>query len=278
MPGKDKSEERSTVTFEKTPISFDTYGDRYSMIDMQRWDDVLELRFHTDGGPLQWGPGQVHDEFEDAFQQISRDPEIRVIIMTGTGDQFSGPVGDDMTFPKFEDPQSWEKMRRAATMLLSGLLAIEATVIACINGPAMRHAEVPLLSDVVLAAPDACFRDSGHTPNRLLPGDGMHFVMPELLGLNRARYFLLTGQTISAQEGKEIGVINEIHPREELMPRARQLAKGFLEQNPLVLRYARTLLMAPLRRKAVEYLGHGLALEGLGVIDESSARDRAAAG
>ncbi len=83
------------------------------------------------------------------------------------------------------------------------LLNIEAPVIAAINGPAWRHREIPLLSDIVLAADTAAFQDSAHFPNGLVLGDGMHIVMPLLLGMNRGRYFLLTGQTLSAQEARD---------------------------------------------------------------------------
>ncbi|HVW46653.1 MAG TPA: enoyl-CoA hydratase/isomerase family protein [Solirubrobacterales bacterium] len=264
--------------FKRVGGDFAAYGDRYESIAMERRGDVLEVRFHTDGGPLQWGPGQVHDEFEDAFQEIARDSSLRVLIMTGTGEVFSGPIGDAATFPSFPGPRQWEQMRRGATRLLQGLLEIEATIVSCLNGPAMRHAEIPLLGDIVLAAPDACFRDSGHLPNRAVPGDGMHFVMPLLLGFNRARQFLLTGRTIDAEEALRIGVVSEVLPREQLLPRAREIAADLLEQNPLALRYAKLLLMEPVRRRAREELGHGLALEGLGVIDETLARTDEAAG
>lgn len=257
--------------FERAAGNFASYGERYESIAMERRGEVLELRFHTEGGPLQWGPGQVHDEFEDAFQEISRDSSLRVVIMGGTGDVFSGPVGDTKTFPSFPGPRQWEAMRRGATLLLQGLLEIEATVVSYVNGPAMRHAEIPLLGDIVLAAPEASFRDSGHLPNRAVPGDGMHFVMPLLLGFNRARHFLLTGHTIAAEEALALGIVSEILPREQLLPRAREIAAGLLEQNPLALRYAKLLLMDPVRRRAREELGHGLALEGLGVIDETAA-------
>ena len=69
-------------------------------------------------------------------------------------------------------------------------------IISAINGPAWRHSEIPLLSDIVLAADTAAFQDSAHFMSNMVPGDGMHVVYPMLLGFNRARYFLLTGQTL----------------------------------------------------------------------------------
>ena len=80
-------------------------------------------------------------------------------------------------------------------------LNIEVPVISAVNGPAWRHSELPLLADIVLAADTAQFQDSAHFTGGLVPGDGMHIVYPLLLGVNRARYFLLTGTDSHGAEG-----------------------------------------------------------------------------
>jgi enoyl-CoA hydratase/carnithine racemase len=101
----------------------------------------------------------------------------------------------------------------------------EVPMISAINGPALRHSELPLLCDIVLAAEETTFQDSGHFINGLIPGDGMHIVYPMLLGLNRGRYFLLTGQRLSAHEAKDLGLVSEVLPRAQLLPRAWELAE-----------------------------------------------------
>ena len=165
-------------------------------------------------------------------------------------------------------------MRRCAAgmMLTTNLLNLDAIVISCVNGPVYRHPEIPLLADIVLAAPEACFQDSAHFVNRMTPGDGVNFVFPLLLGLNRARYFLLTGQVLPADEAQRLGLVSEILPRENLLDRAWNLAHDLSRQNPLVLRYTRLLLTHELKRTAVELLGYGAALEGLGVLYETDQR------
>lgn len=140
-------------------------------------------------------------------------------------------------------------------------------MISAINGPALRHSELPLLCDIVLAAEEASFQDSGHFINGLIPGDGMHIIYPMLLGLNRGRYFLLTGQTIEAREAKELGLVSEVLPRQDLLPRAWELAEQLTKQSPLVLRYTRVLLTQYIKRQMHDLLGYGLALEGLGSAD-----------
>jgi enoyl-CoA hydratase/carnithine racemase len=253
--------------------SFDAYKDKYSSIQMDRRDGILQLTFHTDGGPLRWG-GIPHGEFGPAFTDLGHDHENRVVIMTGTGTEFSGPAGSPSTFPA-ADAEGWDQVLRQGMLLTTSLLEINAVVISCVNGPAIRHPEIPLLADVVLAAPEASFQDSAHFANRMTPGDGVNFVLPLLLGFNRARYLMLTGQDITADRALDLGLVSEIHPRTDLLSRAWELAEQFAGQNPLVLRYTRMLLTQELRKRAVELLGFGLALEGLAVIHETALRANA---
>ena len=160
-------------------------------------------------------------------------------------------------------PDTYEPIFWESKQLLPHLLAIEAPVIAAINGPAVRHAEIPLLSDIVLASDQTFFQDTAHFPGGMVPGDGMHIVMPLLMGTNRGRYFLLTGQKITAQEAKTIGLVNEVLPQDKLLDRARELARQLLQQPALVRRYTRIVMTEDLKARMHGLLAYGLALEGL---------------
>ena len=140
-------------------------------------------------------------------------------------------------------------------------------MISAINGPALRHSEIPLLCDIVLASDTAAFQDSGHFMSGLVPGDGMHIVYPLLLGVNRGRYFLLTGQRIEAAEAKTLGLVNEVMPQADLLPRAWKLAEQMSRQSDIVLRYSRVAMTLVIKRQIHDLLGYGLALEGLGSVD-----------
>jgi enoyl-CoA hydratase/carnithine racemase len=258
--------------------AFETYGDRYHCLAMEYGSDgILEVRLHTAGGPFQWTHREgsrpsAGEELADAFGRIAADPDVRVVILTGTGDTFSGPRASPSR-PRAATPAAWEGTQRTGLELLWNLLSIDAPVISCVNGPALRHIEIPLLGDIVLASEDATFQDSAHFVSGTVPGDGVNLVMPLLMGPTRARYFLLTGQTLTATEAHALGLVNEVHDRSGLLPRARELAGQLSTQDPLILKYTRRLLVQPIRELLVRQLGFGLALEGLGAIQRSTSRD-----
>ena len=87
--------------------SLEQYANKYQSIKMERRNGILQLTFHTGGGPLQWGGGP-HQEFPQAFGDVGSDPENRVVIMTGAGDSFSGPAGTSQSAPK-RSPREWDK-------------------------------------------------------------------------------------------------------------------------------------------------------------------------
>lgn len=241
--------------------SFDQYSVRYRHVAMTRRDGVLELRLHSDGGPLVWGDGP-HSELGDCFAEVGTDPENRVVILTGTGPEFIARLDDSWVGAM--TPATWSRIYTHGKRLLAGLLDIEVPVIAAVNGRATVHAELAVLADIVLASEDAVFADAPHFRHGTVPGDGVHVVWPLLLGPNRGRYFLLTGQRLSAREAHALGVVSEVVAPEHLVERAWELARELCRQPDTTLRYTRVALTQQLRRLLLDHVGHGLALEGLG--------------
>ena len=144
----------------------------------------------------------VHAELPDAFLDIARDRENKVVIITGTGEEFSGPAATPGTtmFAKRPSVHTMDRIHWEGRHLLMNLLNIEVPVISAVNGPAWRHSEIPLLGDIVLASEDAYFQDLAHFPRGMVPGDGQHVLWPLLVGHNRARYMLLTGKRLGARD------------------------------------------------------------------------------
>ena len=245
--------------------SLEQYAEKYATVRMERRDGILQMTLHTGGDSLQWGEAP-HRELPQAFADVGSDPENAVVILTGTGAAFSGPRATPGARPPAA-PRRWDRTYWEGKHLLQNLLDIEVPMISAINGPALRHSEIPLLSDIVLASEEATFQDSAHFINGLTPGDGVHVLYPLLMGTNRGRYFLLTGQELSARQAQEFGLVAEVLPRDQLLPRAWALAGQLAQQPPLVRRYSRVLLTQHIKRLMHDLLGYGLALEGLAAGD-----------
>ncbi len=96
----------------------------------------------------------------------------------------------------------------------------------------------------------------------------MHIVMPLLLGINRGRYFLLTGQTLSAHEARELGLVAEVLPRDNVLARAWEHAEVLAAKPTLLLRYTRLMLTEYLKKHMQDLLGYGLAMEGLALMEQ----------
>jgi enoyl-CoA hydratase/carnithine racemase len=240
--------------------TFESYRNKYQNVRMKREDGILEVALHTQGGPLVFD-GYVHEALVGAFRDIGDDRDNHVVILTGTGEEFCAqisPKGFD-----FFTPTGYDKILREGTKLLENILDIQAPMIAAINGPVTVHSEFALLCDIVLAAEEASFQDAAHAAFGIVPGDGVHVVWPEVIGEIRGRYFLLSGQKLSAAEAKDYGAVNEVLAREALLPRAWELARHLKKQNPLTLRYTRIALSTRFRRRLQESLPYGLALEGI---------------
>jgi enoyl-CoA hydratase/carnithine racemase len=237
----------------------------YETIELTHRDGVTEVRLHSDGGPLMWNAAS-HREIGDAFAELAMDRETKVVIITGTGDAFC--PGIDRA--SFVGRQTWEPIWWEGKRMLKQILDIDVPVIGAVNGPALIHAEIPVLADVVLASETAVFADKTHFTTGSVPGDGVHLIWPWLLGSHRAKYFLLTAQEITAAEAKELGFVAEILPPDKLMDRAWELALEWAAKPLPLLRYTREALNVFEREHLLTGLSHGLALEGAGAADRKA--------
>jgi enoyl-CoA hydratase/carnithine racemase len=240
------------------------YAGRFRNIVFERQDGILLMRLHTDGGPMKWGAtlGAVHDQLGEAFYQVARDIENEVVILTGTGDVFCTEFNMDELPTDSTDHDAWYRIVREGKDLLMNLLDIDVPVIGVANGPALIHAELLALSDIVIAADTASFADLAHYPGNTVPGDGAHVVWPLLLGPNRGRYFLMIGEQIPAAEARTLGIVGEVLPSSQALPRAWELARQLAQRPRALRRNSRLALTLRLKRHLLEDLAHGLMLEG----------------
>lgn len=246
---------------------FSEYRDRYANFRFELSDDgVLLMQCHTNGGSLVWD-WKAHDEMSDAFADVAGDRDIKVLIHTGTGENYNADWAVPLEKPLYnamDGPKGLMKLDEKAwygRMLIENVLAVEVPVITAVNGPCNIHSEVALLGDIVLASEDAYFQDLAHFPRGMVPGDGQHVIWPLLIGRNRARHMLLTGRKITAQEACDWGAVAEVLPKDGLLDRAWELAHELAKRPPLTLRYTRLLFTQDFKRAFLDELAHGLARE-----------------
>jgi len=255
------------MAMEILAASFDEYRDKYDHVQFTRDEQgVLVMRFHTEGNSLVW-TAKAHDELAYAFADVANDRENRVVVLTGAGDAYC----DEIDFGSFDlgTPKDWYHIMFEGTRIVQNLLDIEVPVIAAINGPATIHPELPILSDITIASTTASFQDGPHFPSGIVPGDGVQYIWPTLLGQNRGRYFLLTGQVIDAQLALDWGVVNEVVAPEQVLDRALEHARAIAGKTDLAIRFTRLLLKREWARLAQQnqsdgFLHQAVAVMGMG--------------
>ncbi len=243
-----------------------TYFDAYANLAFERTDTgVLIVRFHTDNGPVVF-TGDVHHQFPRALADIGDDRDNRVLILTGTGDRFMTDI-DGGSLGEIFKPGVWDPIVWEGRKVIERLVDLPMPFIAAINGPATVHSEYVLLGDITIAADTTVFRDDPHLGFGIVPGDGIHVIWEELLGVNRARYYALTQGTIDAEQAERFGMVNEVVAPDDVMPRARELAETLATKPPLLLRYTPLALRQRLARRMNDGTTLGLVLEGLTAAD-----------
>ena len=240
------------------------YATKYKHIKLEREDGILTVTVHDgNAGSFIWN-SQGHDELAYCFTDIACDRENQVVILTGTGDAFCGAI--DFSSFSLGTAADWSHIIFEGQRLISNLMEIDVPVISAINGPVLVHPEVPLLSDITVASQHTTFQDSPHFPSGIVPGDGAHLVWMHILGPQRGRYFLLTDQKLDAKQALDYGVINEVVPQDQVLPRARALAQDLAAKPELARRYARVVLTREIKRLIHDELGYGITHEALAAL------------
>jgi enoyl-CoA hydratase/carnithine racemase len=174
---------------------------------------------------------RAYDQLEAAFRAASADPQVRCVVVTGADPAFcSGDdVGEIMAGPKrvSDTPDAAPK----ATPAAMAALECAKPVIAAVNGAAVGWGmELALFADIRIASEKAKFAEL--FVKRGLPCDvGGFYRLPAVVGPAKAAELLFTGDVIDAAEALRIGLVSEVTPHAELLPRALALA-GKIAVNP----------------------------------------------
>jgi enoyl-CoA hydratase len=208
----------------------------------------------------------MHEELETFFGSVNHDTEINAIILTGAGRAFC--AGGDITGFNSGSPQQSTSdvpvtFSRGPRRLIVNLLEVEAPIVVALNGDAIGlGATLALLGDVIFAAEPARIADT-HVRVGLVAGDGGAVIWPLLVGVHRAKEYLMTGDFIAAPEAERIGLINHVVPPDELLPAARALAERLANGPTWAIRWTKASINKLIRERMNLILDTSLAYESL---------------
>jgi enoyl-CoA hydratase len=210
----------------------------FSTLRTERIGDVQKVTIAHPTSALNAVDEALHADLAALFRALKRESVARCVLVTGSGRAFSAG-GDFAWFPKLQDPDALETVRRDGKQLIWDLLDVEVPIVAAVNGPAIGlGASIALLCDVIFAAEGATFADP-HVRVGLVAGDGGAAIWPLALGPARAKQYLLTGDALTAVEAERIGLINGVVPAAELEERATAFAQRLAAGAPLAVRYTK---------------------------------------
>lgn len=174
------------------------------------------------------------------LQAIEADREIGVVILTGRGRAFV--AGADINGYIEITTLDYVNFQRLGRQVYDGIERLRQPVIAAVNGFALGGGfELVLVADLVVAAEGAKL-GLPETRLGLLPGGGGTQRLSRLVGRNKAKELLMTADFISAEEARQLGIVNRVVPGEELMTATHALADRILERAPLAVEMAKQLV------------------------------------
>lgn len=207
--------------------------------------------------------GVMHPEIVQALAFAATDPDSDLVVITGAGRAFS--AGGDIVGMQHlcDHPDEFAQEVVDARRLIFTLLDIDKPLIARINGPAVGlGATIALFCDITIAAESARIGDP-HVAIGLVAGDGGAVIWPQLIGFNRAKEFLLTGEILTATRAAAIGLVNHAVPDGELDARVDVMCDRLLALPQQALRGTKITVNLELKRIAHALMDPGLALEAL---------------
>lgn len=190
----------------------------------------------------------IKRDLVETLLQAQMDDALRVVVITGSGRAFS--AGDDITgrpvqyagaqplVPEIPGGHNhpigtYDGLRALSQPLNLALRDLDKLSIAAINGVAIQSGfSLALSCDFRIASREARM-GSGTLRFGLLPDEGGHYLLVQLLGVAKAMDFLMRNRIVSAAEALELGLVHEVTPPGELMDRALELARE-LAHGPLV--------------------------------------------
>lgn len=190
---------------------------------------------------------EMFSAFEQIFQRLNADHNIRAAILVGAGKAFC--AGGDIKEMRDKkgmfggtQPEIQHRYRTGIQRIPRAFARLDVPIIAAVNGPAIGAGlDLACMCDIRIAAPNAIFAES-FVKVGIISGDGGAWFLPRAVGTSRARELAFTGDTIDAAEALRINLISRIAPEGGLLDEAKALAKRIAVNPPQVLRWTKRLL------------------------------------
>jgi len=183
-------------------------------------------------------PGNA--ELAQVFDDFAADPELWVAIITGEGDR-AFCAGNDLRY----QAEGGDRSAAPATGFagLTSRWDLDKPVIAAVNGVAMGGGfEIALACDLIIASDNALFALPEPKVGLAALAGGVHR-LPRQIGLKRAMSMMLTARHVPADEGLQLGFVNDVVPQDQLMQRAKEWAGMILECSPMSIRATKQAAM-----------------------------------
>lgn len=240
--------------------------DRYSRFGALKFERsgprVLEVIL-SNPGRLNALDASGHRELAEVWREIDADPGTAVVLLRGEGGIFSAGGDLAMIEAMMADWSVRSRVWKEASDLVYNIINCTKIVVAAIEGPCVGAGlAAAMTADVTVAGRGARIID-GHTRLGVAAGDHAAIVWPLLCGMAKAKYYLLTCETLSGEEAERIGLVSRAVEDGEVLAVARQVASRLAEGPQAALRWTKHALNNWLRLAGPTF-DAALALEFLG--------------
>jgi enoyl-CoA hydratase len=222
----------------KMPISYDEFPSlRCEPGDKPGQEGVLTLVLDAPGlnsvGP------QMHGDLADIWPVIDRDPAVRVVLVRGEGKAFSSGGSFDLLEETIGDYEARIRIMREARDLVLNMVNFDKPVVSAIRGPAVGAGlVVALLADISVAGRTAKIID-GHTKLGVAAGDHAAICWPLLVGMAKAKYYLLTCEPLSGEEAERIGLVSTCVDDDDVLATATRFAEDLAQGAQNAIRWTK---------------------------------------
>jgi enoyl-CoA hydratase len=204
-------------------------------------------------------------ELRTVWDDLADDPRVNAVVVTGEGPFFSvggdvkamseRPGGDVLEEGEVHDPM-------VSRRIVNRILECDKPIVAAIHGDCIGlAATIALLCDITVMGEDARIGDTHVSRVGLVAGDGGTVIWPLLVGVSKAKEFLLRGTLLKGREAERIGLVNHCVPNADVHAEARAIARELADGPTWAIRWTKLSINQIVKDRANRLLEASMALE-----------------